>query len=88
VTAPKLLTSYEVGFWLGLNGFVAASIGGFRSPILTVIGGIALGVVVELSIGVDWGPFTSAYKDAIAMTALLLILLARSGRLIEEERTS
>ena len=86
VMAPMTQTDYNVGFMLGLKGFVAASIGGFKSPIATVIGGITLGIVVSLAVGVDWGPFTSAYKDAIAMMALLLILLIRSGRLSAEER--
>lgn len=86
VTAPLTLTNYNVGFMLGLKGFVAASIGGFKSPIATVIGGYTLGIVVSLVVGLDWGPFTSAYKDAIAMIVLLLILLVRSGRLPEEER--
>ena len=86
VMAPLTLTSYGVGVMLGLKGFVAASIGGFKSPIAAVIGGIMLGVVESLAVGVDWGPFTSAYKDVIALVVLLLILLVRAGRLAEEER--
>ncbi|MBN2099905.1 MAG: branched-chain amino acid ABC transporter permease [Dehalococcoidia bacterium] len=88
VMAPLTLTSYQVGVMLGLKGFVAASIGGFMSPIATVIGGILLGVVESLAVGVDWGPFTSAYKDAIALVILLAILLIRAGRLAAEERGS
>ncbi len=86
VMAPLTLTSYNVGVMLGLKGFVAASIGGFKSPIATVIGGITLGIIESLSVGLDWGPFTSAYKDVIALVVLLLILLLWSGRLAEEER--
>ena len=52
-----------------------------------VVGGILLGVVESLAVGVNWGPFTSAYKDAIAIIVLLLVLLLRSGRLAVEERT-
>jgi branched-chain amino acid transport system permease protein len=86
VMAPLTLTSYNVGVMLGLKGFVAASIGGFKSPIAAVIGGITLGIIESLSVGLDWGPFTSAYKDVIALVVLLLILLLWSGRLTEEER--
>lgn len=86
VMAPLTLTSYNVGVMLGLKGFVAASIGGFKSPIAAVIGGITLGIIESLSVGLDWGPFTSAYKDVIALVVLLLILLFWSGRLAEEER--
>jgi|APFre7841882654_1041346.scaffolds.fasta_scaffold07858_5 branched-chain amino acid transport system permease protein len=87
VMAPLTLTSYNIGVMLGLKGFVAASIGGFKSPIATVIGGILLGVVENLAVGLNWGPFTSAYKDVIALIALLLILIIRSGKLAAEERT-
>jgi len=86
VMSPLTLTAYNVGVMLGLKGFVAASIGGFKSPLAAVIGGITLGVVESLAVGVDWGPFTSAYKDAIAIILLLLILLLRSGSLAAEER--
>jgi branched-chain amino acid transport system permease protein len=88
VMAPLTLTSYNVGVMLGLKGFVAASIGGFKSPIAAVIGGITLGIVESLAVGVDWAFFTSAYKDVIALMVLLLILLVRSGRLAAEERAS
>jgi branched-chain amino acid transport system permease protein len=88
VMAPLTLTSYSVGVMLGLKGFVAASIGGFTSPLATVVGGITVGVVESVAVGVNWGPFTSAYKDAIALVILLLILLIRSGRLAAEERAS
>jgi branched-chain amino acid transport system permease protein len=85
VMAPLTLTSYNVGVMLGLKGFVAASIGGFKSPVAAVIGGIMLGIIESLAVGLDWGPFTSAYKDIIALVVLLLILLIRSGRLAAEE---
>ena len=88
VMAPLTLTSYTAGVMLGLKGFVAASVGGFKSQLGAVIGGITLGVVESLAVGLDWGPFTSSYKDAIAMMVLLGILLLRSGRLAAEERPS
>jgi len=88
VMAPLALTSYNVGVMLGLKGFVSASIGGFKSPIISVIGGITIGVVESLAVAINVGPFTSSYKDAIAIIILLLILLIRSGRLAAEERTA
>jgi branched-chain amino acid transport system permease protein len=86
VMAPLTVTSYGVGVMFGIKGFVAASIGGFRSPIAAVIGGLGLGIIEALAVAINWGPFTSDYKDAIALIVLLLILLFRSGRLAEEER--
>jgi len=86
--APLTTTSYSIGTMATLKGFVAASIGGFRSQLLTVVGGITVGIVESVAVGLNWGPFTSAYKDAIALVVLLLILLVRSGRLATEERAS
>jgi branched-chain amino acid transport system permease protein len=86
VTAPFTLTSYNVGVMLGLKGFVAAAIGGFKSPLAAVFGGLLLGIVESLVVAANWGPFTSAYKDAIALVVLMLILLMRSRKLAEEER--
>ncbi|MFA4836141.1 MAG: branched-chain amino acid ABC transporter permease [Dehalococcoidia bacterium] len=84
--APLATASYSVGVMLGLKGFVAAAIGGFKSQIAAVVGGITIGVVESLAVGLDWGPFTSAYKDAIALVVLLVILLIRSSKLAKEER--
>ena len=88
VVAPLTFASYDMGVMLGLKGFVAASIGGFRSPIAAVIGGILLGIIEAFSVAINWGPFTSDYKDAIALIVLLLILLIRSGKLAAEESAS
>jgi branched-chain amino acid transport system permease protein len=88
VIAPLSTVSYNVGAMLGLKGFVAASIGGFRSLIVTIMGGIALGIVESVMVALNWGPFTSSYKEAIALVVLLLILLIRSRKLSEEERAS
>jgi branched-chain amino acid transport system permease protein len=86
VFAPLTLMSYQGGIMLGLKGFVAAAIGGFSSPVAAVFGGLLLGIVESFVVAANWGPFTSDYKDAIALVVLLFILLLRSGRLAEEER--
>jgi branched-chain amino acid transport system permease protein len=88
VLAPLTPMSYQSGIMLGLKGFVAAAIGGFKSPVAAVFGGLLLGIVESFVVAANWGPFTSSYKDAIALVVLLLILLVRSGKLAEEERTS
>jgi len=86
VLAPLTPLSYQAGVMLGLKGFVAAAIGGFGSPVAAVFGGLLLGIVENFAVAANWGPFTSSYKDAIALVVLLLILLVRSGKLAEEER--
>ena len=85
VMAPWTMMSYHAGFIIGLKGFVAASIGGFKSPIATVIGGILIGVVENIVVGINYGPFTSEYMDVWGLVVLLAILLIRSGRLAAEE---
>ena len=75
IIAPMTLTSYDVGVMLGLKGFVAAALGGFSSQLATVVGGIGLGVLESLGAGL----ISSAYKDAIALMVLFLVLFARSG---------
>ena len=86
VFTPLTPMSYQAGIMLGLKGFVAAAIGGFKSPVAAVFGGLLLGIVESFAVAANWGPFTSAYKDAIALFVLLFILPLRSGRLAEEER--
>ncbi len=88
VLSPLSTMTYDRGAMLGLKGFVASSVGGFRSIMATVAGGIMLGVIENLTVAVNWGPFTSQYKEAIALTILLLILLIRSGKLSEQERAA
>jgi branched-chain amino acid transport system permease protein len=88
IIAPLGIITYGVGAMIGLKGFVAASVGGFRSQIGTVLGGILLGVVESLAIALNWGPFKSNYKEAIALVVLLVILVLRSRKLSEEERAS
>ena len=86
VMTPKVGMTYESGFLYGLYGFVAASLGGFRSPIGAVLGGFVLGIGRALIIGVDWWLFNSDYKDVWPMVILVVILLLRSNILAEEER--
>jgi branched-chain amino acid transport system permease protein len=74
------LPSYDVGVMLGLKGFVAAAMGGFSSQVLAVAGGIALGVAESLGAGL----ISSAYKDAIALVILFIVLLLRARTFRQE----
>jgi len=73
VIAPLAFTQATIGVSLGLKGFVAAAIGGFVSLPLIVAGALGLGIVEQLG-----GATLSAYKDAIAIGALLLVLIIRA----------
>ena len=71
--APIANTSYDAGVMLGLKGFVAATLGGLGSGVGAVAGGIALGLMESLTAGY----VSSAYKDAAAFVAVLVILVVR-----------
>ena len=68
--APISFTTYDVGVMLGLKGFAAAMLGGMGSGIGAVAGGIVLGILESMSAGY----ISSAYKDAIALFAMLAVL--------------
>ncbi len=72
VIAPKTNATYDMGFDLGLKGFVAAIVGGLTSPAGAVVGGLLVGVLEAVGGGIK-----SAYKDAVAFVILVAVLLAR-----------
>lgn len=71
--APVTMATYDMGFMLGIKGFVAAAIGGLNNVAGAVLGGLLLGVLEAYSAGL----VSSGLKDAIAIIVLLLILLVR-----------
>lgn len=75
VIAPITLVSYGSGTMLGLKGFAAAAIAGFGSQLGAVLGGLFLGVAESLGAAF----ISSAYKDAIALLVLFMVLLLRRG---------
>lgn len=75
--APISAAFYDYSLGFGLKGFAAAILGGFGSPVGAVAGGFILGVVESLSARY----LDSAYKDAIALAVLLVLLLAKPSGL-------
>jgi len=70
LATPIALTSYSVGTFLALKGFVAAMLGGMGNPIGAVVGGLLLGLFEQFGAGY----LSSQYKDAIAVVVLLVVL--------------
>jgi branched-chain amino acid transport system permease protein len=68
---PMQYTSYSIDGPFGVNGFIAAIIGGFGSAPAALAGGILLGVVQSAAIVI----FGAGYKNVIALTVLLIVLL-------------
>jgi branched-chain amino acid transport system permease protein len=71
--APVTMTTYDMGFMLGVKGFVAAVIGGLSSVGGAVVGGLLLGVLESYCAGL----VSSGLKDALAVIVLLAVLLLR-----------
>ncbi len=71
LVAPLIDIHYEMGLLLTLKGFAAAVLGGLTSPFGAVFGGVVLGLLESIAIAT----VSSGYKDVIAMTILILIMI-------------
>jgi branched-chain amino acid transport system permease protein len=83
LVTPLISVDYQLGLNLTLKGFAAAILGGLTNPLGAVVGGLTLGLLESLAI--VW--FSSAYKDVVAFTFLIVIMilmpqgiLGRTGR--------
>ncbi|MGF7160985.1 branched-chain amino acid transport system permease protein [Rhodoligotrophos appendicifer] len=71
VSAPIILTGYNIGLPLLVKGFVAAIIGGFGSVFGAMIGGLALALIEAFSSYF----ISSTYRDVISFVVMILFLL-------------
>jgi branched-chain amino acid transport system permease protein len=72
---------YYVGFQAGLKGFTAAVLGGIGNIYGAMLGGIILGLTESLAVTF----LPSAYKDVIAFTILITVLIVRPWGLMGEK---
>jgi branched-chain amino acid transport system permease protein len=74
-----------MGLYVGLKAFVAAVIGGIGNVPGAVVGGLLLGLVEEFVVGY----YSSSWRDAVAFTFLIVVLLVRPsglfGRVMAEK---
>ncbi len=75
--------AYVSGGIFGLNGFVAAILGGWGSSMGAVLGGLTLGILESLATGL----MPAGYKNAVAFVLLLLILYFRPSGLLGKSAT-
>jgi len=73
IVTPVSLMEYDRGALLALKGFGAAVLGGLGNFYGAIVAGIVLGIIESLSAGL----ISSAYKDAIALGVLLVVLFVK-----------
>jgi branched-chain amino acid transport system permease protein len=77
VVSPITYTQYNIGSGLAIKGFTVAILGGLGNSMAAVGAGLILGILESSSIWV----MPTAYKDAISISLLLLMLFVRPGGL-------
>lgn len=77
---PTMGTSYTI------KAFAAMVLGGLGNIWGTILGSYLLGLVENLSIGLDFGGYSvpAGYKDAFAFVIILLVLLCRPEGLLKK----
>jgi branched-chain amino acid transport system permease protein len=78
VVSPITMTQYDSGTSLAIKGFAVAILGGLGSSSGAVLGGLIVGLLEAFSISI----LPLAYKDAIAIAILLLILFVKPSGLM------
>jgi branched-chain amino acid transport system permease protein len=71
LVSPLITIHYEMGLLLTLKGFAAAILGGLTNPFGAVVGGVTLGLLESFAVL----SVSSGYKDVIAMTILIAIMI-------------
>ena len=78
---PLTSTRFDIGAGIAVKGFAAAILGGLGNPLAAVAGGLLLGLVEQAVI-----PFSSGFKDAVALAVLLAVLFVRPQGLFSRAR--
>jgi branched-chain amino acid transport system permease protein len=84
VVSPITQTQYDCGTSLAIKGFTVAILGGLGNSTGAVIGGLIIGLLEAFSISI----LPLAYKDAIAIAILLIILFVRPSGLLGKKEAA
>lgn len=77
IISPLAQTQYDMGAPLAIKGFTVAILGGLGNSVAAVVAGIIMGLIESFSISV----LPLAYKNAVTIAVLLLILFFKPGGL-------
>ena len=83
VISPITQTQYDMGTPLAIKGFTVAILGGMGNSMAAVAAGLLLGLLEALMMS----QFPSAYKEAVSIVVLLLILVFRPSGLFARRET-
>ena len=78
---PLTSTRFDIGAGIAVKGFAAAILGGLGNPLAAVAGGLLLGLIEQSVI-----PFSSVFKDVVALAVLLAVLFVRPQGLFSRAR--
>lgn len=84
VTSPLTQTQYDMGAPLAIKGFTVAILGGLGNSMAAVIAGLLLGLLETLAVS----QLPVAYKEAVSIVVLLLVLIFRPSGLFARRETS
>jgi branched-chain amino acid transport system permease protein len=76
--APISFANPTMGLTYGMKGFTAAVMGGMGSVRGAIVGGIFLGILENVATGF----ISSTYKDVVAFSVLIIILIFRPSGLL------
>ena len=81
-------TAFNVGFFIGIKAFTAAVLGGIGNIPGAMLGGLVLGLLESFAASylslLTGGAFGAEYKDILAFSILILILIFRPKGLLGE----
>lgn len=80
LVAPLFVVTAGLGFAAMLKGFAATILGGWGNLQGAVLGGVLIGLIEALTAGY----LSTAYKDAISFTIIILVLVVRPQGLFGE----
>jgi branched-chain amino acid transport system permease protein len=82
LVTPLVTVRYDMGLILTLKGFAAAILGGLTNPFGAMLGGLTLGLLESLAVGY----VSSGYKDVVAMSILIVIMIVLPNGLLGRAR--
>ena len=84
VISPVTQTQYDMGAPLAIKGFTVAILGGLGNSMGAVAAGLLLGLLESFVVS----QFASAYKEAVSLVVLLLVLVLRPSGLFARSDVS